>query len=335
MATISVILPYRNASETLDAALLGLLARDDASVEVLAVDDGSTDGGAARVAAWAARDARVRSLRAGGAGLVAALNLGLAHASGELIARMDGDDLCHPTRLHKQRDYLERHPEIAVLGTLVEGFVDGAPLSQGLGLYIAWQNALVTPEDHQRELFVESPLCHPSVMMRRRALEGLGGYRDGDGPEDYDLWLRFDAASQRLAKLPEVLLRWRHRAGRATFSDPRYALSRMREAKAPFLARRLLQQQRERLVAWGAGPTGRRMMRELEKHGVRADAFVDIDPAKIGRVARGAPILSADGLDASRDTVVAAVGARGARTLIREELSRRGFIEGEHFWFAA
>jgi hypothetical protein len=172
-------------------------------------------------------------------------------------------------------------------------------------------------------------------MLRRDALLAVGGYRAFAGPEDYDLFLRLDAQGYGLAKLPEVLLRWRHRAGRTTFSDPRYALESMREAKVPFLAARIQASPKPRRILWGAGPTGKRLARALESQGIRFDLFVDIDPDKIGRSARGAPIVSMQALDPERDTVVAAVGARGARELIRPALVERGFREGYDFWFAA
>ncbi|MET0344182.1 MAG: glycosyltransferase [Polyangiales bacterium] len=330
-----MLIPFRDAGATLDAALAGLLAEADTSREIVAVDDGSTDSGPARARTWAARDSRVRVLAGAGRGLVAALQLAASHARGDLLARMDADDVAHPSRLARQREYLCAHATIAVLGTQVRAFADEGPVGEGLARYVAWQNALITPDEHARERFVESPLCHPSIMMRRAAFEAVGGYRALDGPEDYELFLRFVAAGHALAKLPEVLLDWRHHARRATFGDARYGLAKFRTVKAPHLADTVRAANRARTVMWGAGPTGRRLARALALHGLRFDRFVDIDPAKIGRTAQGAPIGSVDALDPRTDVVVAAVGARGARTLIRAELGARGFVEGESYWFAA
>lgn len=331
---ISVILPFRNAAATIDAALSGLLAESDPAREVIAIDDGSSDGGALRVQTWAARDPRVKLITSGGVGLVQALERGVRSARGALIARMDADDLSHRARLSRQRAHLEAHPELAVLGTAVEAFVDQGELGEGMQRYVAWQNAILTPEEHALARFIESPLCHPSIMMRRDALLSVGGYRELDGPEDYELFLRFSAHGYQLAKLPETLLSWRHHRGRATFADGRYALDKFRAVKAPHLARVLLQRAR-RLVVWGAGPTGRRLARALAHHGATASLFVDIDPRKLGRTAQGAPIREPSALDASRDQVVVAVGARGARALIEPELRARGFVEGESAWFAS
>ena len=205
---------------------------------------------------------------------------------------------------------------------------------EGMRLYVAWQNALVTAEDHARELFVESPLCHPSVAMRRDALDAVGGWRDPPWPEDYDLWLRFDAAGWRLAKVPEVLMRWRQRQGSLTWTDARYSEARLREARAFYLAPKLLRRSRP-VALWGAGPTGKRLARALEAHGVRASRFVDIDPRKVGRTARGVPIVAPEALRAGEDTLVIAVGARGAREQVRGHLVARGFVEGDDFVCAA
>ncbi|HEY6880460.1 MAG TPA: glycosyltransferase [Polyangiales bacterium] len=331
-ASLSVILPFRDAGATLDAALAGLLADLDPAREVLAIDDGSTDSGPACVRSWAARDPRVKLLAGGGRGLVAALNLGIERATGSLIARMDADDIAHPERLQRQREHLCAHPAISVLGCRVRAFCDEGPLGDGLVRYVDWQNALLTPAEHALARFIESPLCHPSIVVRRTVLHSVGGYRDLDGPEDYELFLRCVAQGHALAKLPSVLLQWRHRHGRATFSDGRYALPKFRAVKAPYLAAAV----RGGTVAlWGAGPTGRRLARELARHGVRPALFIDIDPRKIGRTAQDAPIVGVDALDPSRHTVIAAVGARGARALIRSELERRGFREGENAWLAS
>jgi len=299
------------------------------------VDDGSTDGGPQLVRAWAQRDPRLKLLRNTGSGLVAALNHGLARAQGELLARMDADDLSHPERLERQRRELLRRPELALLGSRVQAFAEHDEVGEGLRRYVEWQNSLLTPLDHRRELFVESPLCHPSIMVRRALLREVGDYLPSDGPEDYELFMRLEKAGHQLAKLPEVLLSWRHRAGRATFTDPRYSLPRMRAAKAPFLAHRLRQVDKPRKVLWGAGPTGKRLARELGLHGFEVDCFVDVDPRKQAAHSRGRRIMAPEGLDPRRDLVVAAVGARGARELIRAELQARGFREGEDAFFAA
>jgi hypothetical protein len=171
-------------------------------------------------------------------------------------------------------------------------------------------------------------------MMRRSAYEAVGGYREVEWFEDYDLWLRMWAAGLRMAKVDEVLLKWRHREGRLTLTDPRASEEAFRNAKATFLAPWILAREKP-LTIWGAGKMGRRFARALEAHGVRASRFVDIDPKKIGGVARGVPIVAPTALRRDEETVVGAVGSLGARALIREALDARGFVETIDYRMAA
>lgn len=330
MPDVSVLLPFRDAADTLEEALDSMLAQRAVPLEIIAIDDGSRDASSAIAQREAARHGALRILRTEGVGIARALQLATEHARSDLLARMDADDIAHEDRLARQLDALALAPELGALGTQVSCFPE-AEIGEGLRRYVAWQNELRTPGDHARQLFVESPLCHPSIVIRRAALVAIGGYRDGDFPEDYDLFLRLDAAGYALAKVPEVLLRWRHHAARATLTDARYDRTRFLAAKAPHLARRVLGFGRP-IDVWGAGTTGKRIARALEPYGVRPERFIDIDPEKIGRTARGAPIISStDVTPPCGRTTVVAVAARGARDLVRAQLNALGHREGHDY----
>jgi glycosyltransferase involved in cell wall biosynthesis len=327
MGLISVLMPFRNAGETIEEAASSILAQHGPALELVAIDDGSRDDGARRLAALAHGDPRVVFVESGGRGIAGALACGLAAARGDLVARMDADDVALPGRLARQAELMAADERLGAVGTRVQALGD---CGEGMHRYIAWQNGIVSPVEHVRDLFVESPLCHPSVLLRRRALDEVGGWRDVVWAEDYDLWLRLDAGGWHLAKVPEVLLLWRQRAGSATFSDPRYAPERFTEARAFYLAPKLLRAARP-VAVWGAGPTGRRLARALERCGAPTSRFVDIDPRKIGRTARAVPITPPESLRKGEHTIVVAVGARGARALVRAHLVERGFAEGTDF----
>lgn len=328
---ISVLFPFRDAEATLGEALESILAQRNAELEVIAIDDGSRDQSAEVVRSFA--DPRVRLVSSGGVGVARALERGRREARGRWIARMDADDIAHPDRLAIQRRTMIARPRLGALGSRVELFAEG-PIGEGMRRYVAWQNSLLTPEEHARDLFIEAPLCHPSVLLRREALEQVGGWRETGWAEDYDLWLRLDAAGWKLAKVPEVLLRWRSSPHSATFTNPLYGEEAFRRARAAFLAPKLTHRGRP-VAIWGAGRTGRRLARALEAFGVRVSLWIDIDPKKIGRVARGAPIAAPEVLEPGRHSLLVAVGARGARKLVRAHLEARGFVEGEDFLCAA
>jgi hypothetical protein len=193
--------------------------------------------------------------------------------------------------------------------------------------YVEWQNALLDHGAMMRDRFVESPLVHPSVAMRTTALRRLG-WRDFDGPEDYDLWLRAFDAGLRFAKLGETVIEWRDSPGRLTRRDPRYAAARFLATKLEALSRGLLASRREAVV-WGAGPVGKAWSRALRAAGHEVRAFVEVDPGKIGGRIHGAPVVPVAEAGRLRGPLhLAAVGQRGARDRIRAEAERRGLVEG-------
>jgi glycosyltransferase involved in cell wall biosynthesis len=335
---ISVLMPCHNAAATVDEAVASILSQTRTDFELVAVDDGSTDDTRLRLETWARRDPRVIVLPRPHGGLVDALQSGLAACRAPLVARMDADDRSYPERLARQAAYLEANPEVSVVGCLVEGF-PAEDVREGFRIYLEWMNGLVEPESIAREIFVESPLAHPSVVMRGAWLERVGGYQDRGWPEDYDLWLRLHLAGARFAKVPQVLLGWREYAGRATRTDPRYAVENFLRAKAHYLMRGPMIE-RDSLLIWGAGQMGRRLSKHLVRAGAPLRGFIDIDPAKIGRQRGGAPIVGPADLPAlwaslPRPVLVAAVGSRGARRLIRAQLTGMGLVEAQDWWAVA
>jgi glycosyltransferase involved in cell wall biosynthesis len=320
---VSVLLPVRDALATLPECLDSLAAQTLADHEVVAVDDGSRDGSGGWLEARARADPRVRVVRAPARGLVAALNEALAAARGTFVARMDADDRALPPRLALQAERLRTDAGVDVLGSRVR--LDGG--RRGMRAYVAWQNRLLDHDAIVRDLYVESPLVHPSVMMRTGTLRALGGYRAFDGPEDYDLWLRAHAVGLRFAKRPETLLVWRDRPDRLTRADPRYGSERFLALKLEALLDGPLAA-RPSVVIWGAGPIGKRWSRELRARGVAVSAFVEVDRRKIGQRIHDAPVVAVtDAGGVPGRLHLGAVGQPGARARIRAEAQRLGLCE--------
>ena len=338
MPAVSVLLPAYNAADTLPEALETLSEQRFEDFEIVLVDDGSTDGTARVVAEWEGREPRMKVVRQKHGGIITALQMGLAVCEGDYIARMDADDHAHPDRLRLQAAYLDEHPEIDLVSCRVSAFPPES-VRGGFAVYISWLNELLTHDAIVREIFVESPLPHPSVMFRRDSVVGLGGYEEHGWPEDYDLWLRMYLAGKRFAKLPETLLAWRESPERLTRADSRYSLENFLRAKAHYLAGGPAKD-RDGVIIWGAGMMGRRLSKHLIREGLPIDSFVDIDPKKIGETRRGRPIVAPDTLldrlmQFRRPVVFAAVGARGGRRLVRERLNFFGLTEGVDWWSVA
>jgi len=319
---------------TVDIAVRSILAQTLAELEVIAVDDGSTDGTGVRLAALAREDHRVRVLHTPGLGIVGALELARTYAAGHYLARMDADDESLPQRLALSVAALEGDPSLSGVGTQVEIFREDRPPSPNLTRYSRWLNSLRRPEDVHRECFIESPLCHPSVTLRREAVERAGGWRQGDFPEDYALWLELLAQGGRLAVVGPVLHRWRDGEGRLTRTDSRYRSEAMIDLKGRYLAR--LPQAAQGVLVWGAGRNGLRLARALRAHGTRVEQLIDVSPRKVGQRVDGWEVIAPDALGAPcRAHLIAAVGAMGAREEIRAHLRARGWQEGRDFTCAA
>jgi glycosyltransferase involved in cell wall biosynthesis len=317
----------RDAEATLEECLASIAAQTLRRHELIAVDDGSRDASWAMLVRASARDPRIRPLRSPGRGLVAALNFAARHAAAPLLARMDADDVASPDRLERQAARLASGPEVDILGCRVHLIGTPAP-GAGMQRYVDWQNALLEHDEIVEEMLVESPLAHPSVMMRASALSLLGGYRDLSGPEDYDLWLRAWRAGLRFAKLPEVLLWWRDRPERLSRRDERYSRGRFLALKLGALEAEHLADRRP-LVIWGGGPTGKRWARALRRRGLSVAAFVDVAPGRLGRHIQGAPVVDVSAAGRYAGCLhLSAVGHPEARNRIRAEASARGLVPG-------
>lgn len=329
-------MPARNAAATLPAAVASIRAQTWPDWELIVVDDGSTDATPQILAALAREERRLAVVRQPHAGIVAALNAGLARARGRFIARLDADDVSHLDRLTEQVGFLERHPEIGLVSCLVE-FGGDARASEGFARHVAWLNSVVTREAIVLNRFVESPVAHPSVLFRRELLAAHGTYRDGAFPEDYELWLRWLERGVWFAKVPRALLTWSDSPTRLTRSDPRYSVAAFYAVKAPFLARAVQASLDGRAVwVWGAGRVTRGRARWLENAGLAVRGFIDVDPKKWGRHRDGRRVVGPEAVpNPEQALIIALVAKRGARELIRAHLRSRRYEEGRDFWVAA
>lgn len=202
---ISVVLPVYNGAAFLGEAIESMLAQTESDFEFLVLDDASTDGSADIARAYARLDARIRVIADKcNRGITARLNQALALTTRPLIARMDADDISEPTRLEKQRAFLDANHDVVLVGTRVL-LIDpeGAPLME-MG------DALTHDEIDEGLLNGRGQLVyHPSVMFHAEAARAVGGYDESFRvTSDLDFFLRL-AEIGRLANLPEALLRYR------------------------------------------------------------------------------------------------------------------------------
>jgi NAD(P)-dependent dehydrogenase (short-subunit alcohol dehydrogenase family) len=204
---VSVVLPVWNGERFLVRAIESVLSQTFTSLELLVIDDGSTDETAAIARGFAARDARVVVVTREHGGVAQALNAGIAAARGQYIARMDADDVSFPSRLQRQIEFLDARPDCVAVGTAVE-------IIDEIGEHVGTKTFAETHDEIESELIGgTSAIAHPTVLARRDALVAVGGYElDRYPSEDYDLWIRLVEKGQ-LANLREPLLAYRRHRG--------------------------------------------------------------------------------------------------------------------------
>jgi glycosyltransferase involved in cell wall biosynthesis len=197
--TVSVVMPVRDGERFVAEAIESILRQKVADLELIVVDDGSADRTPRLLADFVAADARVRVHTQPPRGLAAALNEGCQLAVGPYLARMDADDVALPDRLERQVAYLDRSPDVALLG-------GGIVLVDEAGVEIDRESGRPSPQ-----LLLRNDLVHATVVMRIEAFRELGGYRL-DQAEDYDLWLRLEER-HGVSALAEPVLRYRLHPG--------------------------------------------------------------------------------------------------------------------------
>lgn len=331
-------MPVRDAETTLAAALDTLVAEVSLGIEFVIVDDGSRDDSLAIAYRYARLDPRIVVLERPRLGLVAALNAGLELCRGEFIARHDADDLSRPGRLVLQAEQLQRQPSVDVVASRFETFCSDGPVGMGMKRWEDWSNSLADHGSMFRERFIEAPIAHPSIMIRAAVLRESGGYREGDFPEDYELWLRLFTLGKKFARTDEVGLEVREHAERAIHNQPQYRPEAFRSLKIDHLKSEFLESNRPVLIL-GGGRVAKRWVTALMDSGVEVAGIVDLNPRRIGKIVRGVPVYSPNqigpGTPLAELRALGAVGKPGGRETIRAALPELGRLEGRNFIFVA
>lgn len=208
VVAVSVVMPVYNAQRYLRQAVESVLGQSFTDFELIAVDDGSKDDSLAILREYGAKDRRVKVVSRANTGIVGALNDGLKAAEGELVARMDSDDLATPDRFEKQVAFLRQNPDHVLVGSQVM-LMD----AEGAALCAKLDTEYTHEAIDAAHLAGRWPLVHPTIMVRREAILRAGAYREKyQWLEDLDLFLRM-AEVGKLASLKDVLVHYRLHTG--------------------------------------------------------------------------------------------------------------------------
>jgi glycosyltransferase involved in cell wall biosynthesis len=239
---VSVVLPVRNGIPFLAFSVRSILAQTLETIELVIVDDNSSDSTRAEASHFAKLDGRVKYVPSAGDGIVAALQTGVEASRAPFLARMDHDDVALPQRLELQRSLLEAHPELGLVG----GWID---LMDAQGRQFSTIEYPIHDREIQTRLASEVCFASPTMMMPYDALISVGGFRQQFEPaEDVDLALRI-SEKYHVANVNKSVLRYRVHGGNISVTSIHRQIEAVVRAREDHLERRRLREGRPSLAA--------------------------------------------------------------------------------------
>ncbi len=335
---VSIVMPVRDWRQTTAAAVRSILSQSYTCLELLLIGQRPLGTLPHRLQSLQLDDKRIRLVPRRTPGIVGALNTGLQAAQGDYIARMDDDDIAYSERIAQQLSYLNKHPDIGLCAGRVR-FIDEsggcARVKPGNQHYAQWLNELIAPDAIAHACYAENPMPHPTLFAHRTVWSQLGGYREGDGPEDHDLVLRAMLQGIGMGKPPEVLLDWREHDNRITHTDTRYRRDAFVNCSAWALTSAGGRLHATRRSVWiaGTGKQARHWHDALIAQGVTVAGFVDMDRPGPERSKRKKPVITYQQLATTRsnELVISAVTQASGRVAIRTFFEKQYWREGDDY----
>ena len=277
---ISVLIPFKNTAVYLPECIDSVLNQTFSDWEAIFVDDHSTDNGAEIVQDYAKNDSRIKYLKNNGSGIITALRTAYEHCNGDLITRMDSDDIMITRKLEAMHNDLKKHGKGHIALGLVEYFSEKG-INDGYKKYELWLNGLIAKGTNFEELYKECVIPSPCWMVYRKDFERCGGFQSNIYPEDYDLAFRFFRLGLRCIPSKKTLHRWRDYAVRTSRTSPHYAENSFLDLKLNYFLE-LSFDASKTLIVWGAGKKGKKLASLLLYKEIEFEWICD-NPKKIGK----------------------------------------------------
>lgn len=277
---ISILTPFRNSSKFISACIDSIISQTYPHWELLIVDDHSSDDSYALVISLALKDNRIKLFKNTGHGIIDALNLAFEKSSGQLITRMDSDDIMTSNKLDIMSEDLRTHGKGSLALGLVNYFCEGK-IGEGYSNYEKWLNKLTKTGTNYTEIYKECVIPSPCWMLHRDDLIACGAFDNNTYPEDYDLAFRFYKKGLKCIPSIHVLHNWRDYDTRTSRTDENYADNNFLKLKIDYFLK-LDRKTNQPLVLWGAGFKGKFCAKLLEKNKV-SFKWICNNPKKIGK----------------------------------------------------
>ena len=326
---VSVILPFFNAASTLNRAIESIASQSLKSFECILINNNSTDKSVEIAQNQTEKDKRFILIHEEKQGVMFASNAGFKQARGKYIARMDSDDCAYSNRLKIQAGFLDANPDYGAVAGKVK-HISHSENSKGFARYVEWTNSVQTYREILNSRFIESPIVNPSTMWRKKIAEEHGMYKQGDFPEDYEMWLRWLNSGVKIKKLGETVLKWFDSDTRLTRTQTIYSDSAFYRIKTKYLALWLEKNNpfHPRIAVWGASRISRRRARLLKQYDIEIEYYIDI---KRNRQLDQEVLFYNEIPSPEKIFILTYIKQMNARDEIQNFLHTRGYVEGLNY----
>ncbi len=319
---VSILIPFKNTERFLYDCLDSVCSQTYQNWEVLALDDHSSDTSRALVESLSEKETRIKLFNNKCTGIIRALHTAYSKSKGQLITRMDSDDIMSPEKLRVMVDsLLERGKGHLAVGQ-VKYFSDPG-ISDGYARYEKWLNALTETGSNYSEIYKECVIPSPCWMAFREDLDSCGAFAPNSYPEDYDLAFRFYEKGLKCIPCNQILHHWRDYDTRTSRTSEHYAQNYFLDIKLHYFLKLDYNPDRP-LTVWGAGNKGKQIVKGLQKQNIPFHWLCD-NPKKIGKEIYGKVMLHYSELKILKNPQsIITVANEEAQAMIREYFSGLG-----------
>jgi len=327
---ISIVIPVRNGEKYLKECLDSIVNQTIINWELIIVNDNSTDATVAILNEYAKKESRIICLNNKGKGIIDALQTGYSKSTGNLITRMDADDIMTDNKL----EVLSANLLKSGVGHLATGKVKyfAEELGDGYKNYEIWLNSLIKKGINYQEIYKECVIPSPCWMVFREDFDKTGGFKPNIYPEDYDLCFRF--YKQKLKVIPEnkTLHHWRDYSARTSRTDENYADNFFLDLKMNYFLELDYNPNRP-LEVWGAGRKGKEIAKSLITKNIDFH-WVCNNKNKIGKDIYG-KIMQAESeiFSVENPQIIVAVGNLKEQNIIKKIVESKGLKPNLDYFF--
>lgn len=321
-------MPVKNAGHYLKPCLDSIIGQSYRNWELIAINDGSTDGSKEMLVSYSDRYDNILTCDNDGEGIISALQMAYSLSKGEWIHRMDADDIMPAYKLNTLKNLAQKG---SVVTGKVHYFCDEQQIGEGFVKYANWLNALMEGGDFWRDIYRECPIPSSAWLLHRLDFDSIGAFNSSLLPEDYDLCFRIFQNNLKVLKCKDVVHQWRDSSTRTSRNADEYFPLAYLPLKVHYFLK-LHRAGSRPLVLWGAGKKGKLVAKLLLEKKIIFDWITD-NAKKSGKDIYGIVLKDACNLS-SYSQVIIAVSSPDEQMIIQHKLNQESKINNlDYFWF--